>query len=905
MSMQNNSSQQPIHSTSQNVVPGPSQNNKPSNLKAYCYENVPDVKWNHENQAARYTQFYSGPWLTSSPVGTSTAFVAPAGVFGSTLQANPFNQFCYARYTASIRVDVSSSKFYAGKLLVGWQPYTGATTPQMTDLLNGPHALIDACGSSSTIVDYPFVYPTDSISCDANIGTFWVFVFSQLVSGTATSVSITLSSAFKEACFTTPRLVPATYSLSTAPYLPPPVPPDPTPSEMDFVITPHGNSIQKITKISVGGNLTAPVEMQGDAFDAKNEVDPTMSTAVGVGPGSAPSAALLSPRVMGPVTPKIVSEGSGPYITEAGEDQPMPSRSGMVTTGAMDLIASTLDPVLMWPSPRPNLNSVANVEPVHEMRMYPGAETQCEPKHFSTDIDEMRVDYLIRKPAILQRFVISTTTSPGTLLFYTPITPSAQLLLNTVSYGVTPEPMPLLPYLASLCEFWTGDLEFTFVFSSNFCTTGKIRIVAILDPSYTTYATAIPISETSNQYYLDYDLSDQAGQVTVRVPFVSRYRACPTAKGPYYSDSGDSQSVYGKPFIGALHVYMMNDFSTENSIPTLDVDVFLAGGPTFQLSAPTFVVGAWDDVFNAYWSGMAAAIAAVPAGKKTRFANANNTGLANINKDAVAQAVINNLNGGLAPAKLTPHGEVKTCDVVKASACLYDTDMWTTNAVNIVGHQRYYPIGDLAGERFCSIRDLFKRRWFIPAWNCLMGDYDQIYPTASFIANCPFLPLLTAFNLMRGSLRITFELDKGQESDQSPNGTCIQIIVHPSLYSIGTTPWSTNVKELTGPYVQSGIPPYPACQALTAVISDSNPCCTIEIPFMWNSPTYATKQLGSAALADSDSPWGYISTVSTNSGAYVHAYCGFADDMRLGNLYRQPRVILQPLLSSAPWWDNS
>jgi hypothetical protein len=234
---------------------------------------------------------------------------------------------------------------------------------------------------------------------------------------------------------------------------------------------------------------------------------------------------------------------------------------------------------------------------------------------------------------------------------------------------------------------------------------------------------------------------------------------------------------------------------------------------------------------------------------------------------------------------------------------------WTNEAISIVPQDRVFPIASISGERFASLRDLLKRRWFCNAISPQLDAFAiSSFPVPWLFASCPYYPVLDCFQLMRGSFRVTFEVASFNQHyipstgvGRSENVGGLTIMWFPSYFMLtrflANSPINDNAQLILGNLDYTGIaaendslisPGF-----LHATVTHDSPSVTLEIPFSWRDRTYNTAGLTKVMniLSDGDTPWGHFMFINSfYNPLTISLHAGFGDDFHLGRLITPPIV---------------
>lgn len=921
----------------------------------FATTNFPDYKYTPELQAERMTYHGSYNWATVAAPGTPVLYFELPGTtptagtgtlnLGSALQADPFINFMYFRSDIKVKFDISASKFSTGKLVCGiWSPINSLAVTADT-LFRSPHAIVDATGGSSVTVYHPYVNPQEAVSTTFPLWTIYANVLQQLqvVTGSGLNVSISVSVSFPNARFFVPRTVAIGYPVvNPAPSLKilPPKKARKTWKNVE-VANAQGNSIAKYNtyNLTSGGNLMSPIETAGDHLDATNDINPTLSTAVGVG-GSTPNASIVPPTsAVSPPEPRLVGQNVGAVPStsrdKVGLIESAPNNSGSVplrrnsmtsfkshtgipwkkTTGEMDLVGSMMDPLLVTTQTRPNYNSACNIETVQSLRIYPGAESLVTEKDAFVDYDQMRFDYLVRQPSWITTFNMTTSTAGGTRIASFPIHPTYQGDVHGYTHYNVPNSMGWMCLLSYYSTYWTGDIDFTFLFGSSAFTTGKLMFCfEFVTSNYAANDYSVTnLNQAASHYNVVYDLASQDKRLTLRVPFMSPNLSLQIKQGPGNAGFVPTPSL---PYCnGTCNIFVLNPMTVNTGAPhTLEIEMFACGGPNFQLSGiypfnqPIFVDTQIHDQLLNY--------------ELPPYA----PGLLKRTKNQILFKSSDSEQHVSAAANAVEHAcpQAKDDDSITVSAYSTDTSQWAGEAIVVVPQQRIFPISSISGERNASLRDLLKSRWL--AWHGIMQpasassgamiSVNQVIPTHFIFAQCPYTAAISSFYSMRGSLRLTFEYANfempialaipdataGVSNDYSIYGIWAQ-----NLDDVmnATTPFAIDDLARTAAASSGGIffdiAGHPKAGGRASAVrqfklDSKTPSVTLEIPYDYPTRTFPIGSLqtyAAGAFPTIPTPWGflYFWATPTDAGAeyaYTNIYAGVGDDFRLCYNWGEP-----------------
>jgi len=931
---------------------------------------LPDVRWSLQEAVGRMT--YNSTWqmTTSQAAGTGIAQIAvyadtPTGTLpnavNSTLMGFPFSNFLYARGDCKVRVDVTGSKYHVGTLLAGFS-FLPVATPSNCDALTGSaHALIDVSGVSSTIIEQPFWSPFHATNTDSPWVYFSLYAYQQLTAaiGADNTISISVSFAFPGCQFFLPRVVPLTnpipgFSTRKEGGIKPMFHPRTTATERwlsEQGIRPQGNSASQMSSNTVNnyGNGTVENTATGDSQDAKNSVDPTLSAAVGID-GSTPTASTTAAiHDGGTPTDKIVSQDKNALpprkrealglanVASARSTRLANNMGGQAATGTaytgtnarpatgnMDLEGRNWDPPYLIPQIHPNIANSCNTESVYQLRRYPGSEAFTANADFQAPVDEMRVDYLVRRPGWFATYNITSSEMTNAYIAAFQVTPGIPFLVGQMGYvaplskfnytrGGGGGVIPWCTLLSMYSTYWKGDLEFTFRFTASAFTTG--RIVISYSPMYNglVFADIGPLAATNlvqaaNTYSVVYDLADQSKRITIRVPWLQPHQCAKTVIGPNAREA--DYATMGLPFAnGFISVIVQDPITTNTGAPTtINMDCYIAGGPNFQLAGPCgqMAFSQYDDitVLNNPWAFPATLELATLAPPTTTVAPSSKYPTY-IHTDIV------------------PQGN----DEISTGAESTNTSAWSSEAIVIGPAQHESQIAAISGERFASLRDLLKCR----VWNSV-ADYGFFDGLRLYCNNLPFFmlrsipwPVLSAYAGIRGSVRLTITIDYAYATSET-TPSAIGWAWLPNLYDfvpLNTTTGRYNMSDIyfgtllqmamgTDNIIGGGTQYSGSTNVMGGLLTDKSPSVTIEVPYQYITRVFNTWEMKATSNASTayapqpefENPWGWLIFGFIPANVRLRVAVGFGDDMRLGRLYRNPVLIVETAAIGNPQWAD-
>jgi hypothetical protein len=816
---------------------------------------IGDQPWNYITMLQRKTVHAGIDWKVVDTIGTELLSVPmPLGMAITDTIMNVFKAFEMSRFTACFRIEINGTKFHSGSVAAYFEHEYQHNIKMPFWWLAGDHAIIDANGVSAVELRYPFTHVKRAIMHhDETYSRLKLLVNVPLgtTTGNATTLKITLTTWFEDVSLYIPRVP----GLSSRALLLKPVT--------------HGNSSSSYKFVNIGGNSSG-LEQEGDKFDQTVKVQPEVNAAVGVdGQASAsqvplgPAASHGTPVHSTPVKPSNTASmpslpgnrptsapsGGAPSVKPAplvnSTGPPKPAATTGEPTGAMDLVASYMDGPYVTPCNFPARGNCDNIEPAQIFRMHPSAQTLSDPSDFGTSVDEMLFAHLLAIPAYIGSFNITVSQNVGDMLWSAPVNP---LMLHTDMKSTTNAyPTSWMTALSAFATYWTGSIDFTFVFASNLFQTGKVIFaVAYAGDTITT------INDANAAYNLTYDLSNQSKRVTIRVPYMSDYASSWCARGL-------GEVPYGS--IGNVHCLVLTPLNAPNgSVTTIPVQVFVSAGPTFQLSG----------INSEYNYG----VPTPPGFRKVVVPNPRPV-----------------------PA-IQPLREV-TKHSMELNTTAITGHKWKDEAICLGPKENLFELSSVSGEKLTSLRDILKRRTLVHRFeNTTANAKLDTISCSEALFKLPATYLLKNFLFMRGSLRFTLFVEPLIQTVSSypyqvfrpVNG----LLVNYNLMAEG----EDYIRALIDSSVGSNLSSWTtgATPGFSFTLTQGTPCLTVEVPF---------RSVNRTEFVDGN-PWGMI---YLNLPAYtaVTVYASFGDDMRVGKLISNPTMNVRPFYNGTTpvyptWW---
>ena len=441
-----------------------------------------DRDWDLTAMVERFNYVRSINWNTSQgPLTEILSLRIPTDLLETRVSQGPFDRFVYWRGSPRIRFQLNGSRFHMGRLIAYFVPLTDTDTIDTWHKQNRAaqtsvqHIFLDPANSTIAELKIPFVnwgHYLNVENPDPNVdflGYVRVAVFNQLrvVGAGVNPLRINILSSLEHSEFHVPGIVPFTTTVQRereqleeqqrALAL--------KRAELENVYEAQGNTVSsKVTNIyEKVGNVTAPMEFNGDKFDTKAHVT------------------------------------------------------------AMDKINVGMQPMYVAMKPFGYLCHSENVEFLHRLTLKPSSIHVVDFEHFGTRQDEMEFSYLFSLPTYSQTILWTPSFGVGLVLAQGYLAPCDKLYEGPLSELNTAESIDwqptLLDYVSLPYTFWRGSLKFHFDIVCTAFHTGRLWFGLHFGSNI------VPVSfDLSNAQYGTYiDLGAGCHHFTYEVPFLSPF----------------------------------------------------------------------------------------------------------------------------------------------------------------------------------------------------------------------------------------------------------------------------------------------------------------------------------------------------------------------------------------------
>lgn len=227
---------------------------------------------------------------------------------------------------------------------------------------------------------------------------------------------------------------------------------------------------------------------------------------------------------------------------------------------------------------RQNINNVDAPNFYEKLDPYSNFETICTDFVFDTDIDEMHMKEILKKPQFLGKFVVSTSDNSGTLLWSRPITPFQEV--KSLQYlDIAGEPQftnvssNLLQTFHMLSRYWRGGMKVyiqAVMSNFHFC---KLTIARNYSPSYQAIGNIPSFSDVSNLMMETLEFS-AGGQIQeVKLPFCATLNQLPCS----------TDFIANAMQHGEYYIYLHQPLVTNGSVSTsVEFNVYVAADDDFD-----------------------------------------------------------------------------------------------------------------------------------------------------------------------------------------------------------------------------------------------------------------------------------------------------------------------------------
>lgn len=475
-------------------------------------------------------------WLQTDTVGQLLAsWQLPNVLLSSEMICCKANDFAYLRCDIVFRFVMNANKFAVGSLMVNYEPVptlSGVARDMftITQISSYPHCIIDAASSPTIEFRVPFLYKNVAWGMVDEQAVPWaqvnMFVLNGLDSTSGSSDATLRVFVYAE-----------NISLDV------PVPNKITPYTPHSYIAHMSGEAESAAKTgSISSTLKSVSSLASDV------------AMLGLGPVSEVGAAV-----------SWVSSIAGKAAEMFGYSKPPNFQ--------------LVDPMVQQPAK--HMASYDSVDNSVVLGFCAKNSLSIQNDLFSTDKDEMDINYVCSNPAFIETFNWSTSDAVGTVLRSWPVTPGFSGV-GTATSNISPTPMA---YVASMHAYWRGGIGYKLYVVANSFHSGRLGIVYL--PRTTSISS--PVS---------FDDIDAASQVIcdVRASTSCVYNVDWTLPEPFLNVRCASRSSVGTGMtynnlitnsnsLGLVAVFVIAELRAPDQVPqTIPINLFTFGQPNLQFA---------------------------------------------------------------------------------------------------------------------------------------------------------------------------------------------------------------------------------------------------------------------------------------------------------------------------------
>jgi len=243
---------------------------------------------------------------------------------------------------------------------------------------------------------------------------------------------------------------------------------------------------------------------------------------------------------------------------------------GGATTNSQDLPNIGVNPMPVATRDYPVFCNTANLDYATVLDTAANAGPTPSSDITGTGVDEMDIKYLTSKMSFLETFNVTTTNSMGEAVFVGDLCPAFELFPLPLGASFTPT---LLSYVSFPFSFWKGSLVYKLVAVASPIHTARLQICS----HFGFEASGLDINEAFGQYVCIFEISGGVNELTLSFPWrsVTEWKKVNTGSN---SDTANYS-------MGQFSIRVLNQLQSMESVSnTIDVNVYFAGGPDYELS---------------------------------------------------------------------------------------------------------------------------------------------------------------------------------------------------------------------------------------------------------------------------------------------------------------------------------
>lgn len=487
---------------------------------------------------ARPVRIGNYTWLESDTVGTTRAYATWNDWVSNAYIKNKLNNYAFIRGDLKIRLQMTASPFYYGKMLVNWQALPNFTpntivndtgTRYFIPQSQRPHIVLEPGKSDAYEMTLPFIYPANWLNAQSaqafsDMGTLRHIVYSQLQSANGVT--------------------------------------------------------------GVGINVVTYAWMENIQLSGASIGYAAQSDEYGEGPVSKPASWVAKAASYFENIPVIGSFATATRIG-AGAVSAIASLFGFTNVPVIEDTAPMRSEVF------PKLASSEIGFPVEKLTLDPKNELSVDPRIVGlSGVDEMAISYVAGRESWLTKLTWTTANAVDDTLFYSRVNP---LLYD--NDGLTNAKLYMTPmaYISNLFNSWRGDIIFRFhVVASKY---HKGKLLVAFDPlgytaqnignntgvSNVVFTNIIDIGETHEfEFRVPYQMATQFLAIRSDVSATQKGWAVNTAVPSPYPPS----PVYDN---GLVIMRVLSTLTSPEASSSIDVHVYVRAAENIEFANPTIV----------------------------------------------------------------------------------------------------------------------------------------------------------------------------------------------------------------------------------------------------------------------------------------------------------------------------
>lgn len=506
--------------------------------RAQAYNN--DLAWSLSTMLSRWNLVDTITWPATAAVGTNLkSYDILTDILNNNISSTPFTLFEKFRCTKiSMRIECIGYRFCRGRIIVYFRPtmlpkeQVNNLTPNLRTVMTLPHVVLDPSSTASDVADLeiPYVFNKqymDLVNGDS-LGQLTVVPLNQFTPGTSglSEATIKIFVTVQDAVFKQPRPGASTFA-------------------------------EKVGFLREWG----PVDLE---HRQQRSVPVTITPHSGIA-GVIDAGASAVKELVKDINP----------VNVIG-----------------DLLGGLLDRVQLGENYTPiankemqYLSNFRNVDYTEYLSGDPSSQQLADPEMFSTRVNEMMIDSIIKqKPGFIKTVLWSSTAAIGDVLFSENVGPMAEFpISNAPGTPVTVLPLDLI---ASNFAYWRGGIVYLFEFVSTPFHEGKadVNFHPTLSKETTDPYTA---RNSVTQYTLAHFMRNAGNLIAVCCPYLGDTPVKKVWSGQKivdtYSPTG-AEHRFADYFSGSISLRVATALSAPATVaPDVEINVYKMAGDDFGL----------------------------------------------------------------------------------------------------------------------------------------------------------------------------------------------------------------------------------------------------------------------------------------------------------------------------------